>query len=193
MGVESMKPRIAMAVLSLSAAGFAGLLAHEGYTDKAVIPVKGDRPTVGFGSTFKEDGSPVQLGDTITPQKAIQRSLNHIAKDETQLKQCVTAPLHPHEYDTLVKHAYQYGAQVTCNSEVVRLTNQEKYQEACKAYLNYRYMTSTKPFPGWKPIRFDAAGNPIRWRFDCTTPGNKICAGVGKRSIDNMNSCLGGE
>lgn len=193
MVADTMKPRIAIAVISLSAAGFAGLLVHEGYTDKAVIPVKGDRPTVGFGSTFKEDGSPVQLGDTITPHKAIQRSLVHISKDESQLKQCVTSPLHQHEYDTLVKHAYQYGAGTTCSSSVVRLTNQGKYAEACKAYLNFKYMTSAKPFPGWEPFRFDAKGQPIRWRFDCTTPGNKICAGVGKRSIDNMNSCLGAE
>ncbi len=194
MSIRASTPqRIAVASLSISAIGFAGLVAHEGFTSKAVVPVQGDRYTVGFGSTFRDDGSPVQSGDTITPHQAIQRSVKHIAKDETRLKQCVTAPLHQHEYDTLVKHAYQYGVGATCSSEVVRLTNQEKYGEACRSYLNFKYMTSAKPFPGWEPFRFDPTGKPIRWRFDCTTPGNKICAGVGKRSIENMNSCLGDE
>ena len=32
------------------AAAFGALVTHEAYTDKAVIPTKGDRPTVGFGS-----------------------------------------------------------------------------------------------------------------------------------------------
>ena len=38
-----------VAGLALSASALVGLIAREGYTDKAVIPVKGDRPTVGFG------------------------------------------------------------------------------------------------------------------------------------------------
>ncbi len=89
--------RIAIGALSLSAAGFVGLISHEGFTDRAIIPVKGDRPTVGFGSTFRDDGSPVQMGDTITAPRAVQRSFNHIAKDEQGIKQCVTAPLFQRE------------------------------------------------------------------------------------------------
>jgi lysozyme len=184
-------PRIAIAVLSLSAAGFGSMLVDEGFTDRAIIPVKGDRPTVGFGSTFREDGSPVQMGDTITAPRAVQRSLAHIAKDESRLKQCITVPLHQHEYDTLVDHAYQYGAAATCGSTVARLTNQQRYPEACQAYLNFRYMTSERAYPGWEAFRFDAAGKPTRWRFDCTTPGNKVCAGVGRRSQERVKKCLG--
>ena len=61
-----MKPenvRITVAALSLSAAAFIGLVVHEGYTDRAVIPTKGDVPTIGFGSTRYEDGRPVRLTD----------------------------------------------------------------------------------------------------------------------------------
>ena len=43
-------PRVLVAGLSLSAAAFVGLAVHEGYTSRAVVPTKGDRPTVGFGS-----------------------------------------------------------------------------------------------------------------------------------------------
>ena len=73
-------PRTTVAALVLSAAGFAGLAINEGYTDRAIIPVPGDVPTVGLGSTIKEDGSRVQMGDTITPPKAIRLAVSHIAK-----------------------------------------------------------------------------------------------------------------
>ncbi len=85
--------RTPVAVMTLSAAALVGLLTHEGYTDRAIVPVQGDRPTVGFGSTFREDGSPVQMGDTITPPKAVARSYAHIARDERGIRGCVTAPL----------------------------------------------------------------------------------------------------
>jgi lysozyme len=160
------RPRIAIAALSLSAAGFVGLVAHEGFTDRAIVPVPGDRPTVGFGSTFRDDGSPVQMGDTITAPKAVQRSFEHIAKDESRLKQCVTAPLAQHEYDLLVDHAYQYGAQATCNSSVVRLVNQGKYAEACQAYARWKFV----------------AGR------DCSIRSNG-CYGVWLRSKQRVEKC----
>lgn len=161
-------PRIAIAALSLSAAGFVSLVAHEGYSDRAIIPIKGDRPTVGFGSTFRDDGTPVQMGDTITPPEAVKRSFAHIAKDESRLKQCVKAPLHQWEYDALVDHAYQYGATATCNSSIVRLINQERYAEACDAYLRWKY----------------AAG------LDCSIRSNG-CYGAWLRSQERQRKCKG--
>ena len=162
------KIRVAVAALSLSAAGFVGLLTKEGWTERAVIPVKGDVPTVGPGLTKRPDGSPVQMGDTIKPLEGIQRSFSHIAQDESRLKQCVRVPLTQTEYDMLVDHAYQYGAARTCNSQIVRLTNQQKYAEACKAYLNWKYV----------------AGR------DCSIRSNG-CYGVWVRSQQRMQKCLG--
>ena len=64
--------RRTVAALTLSAAALVGIVLHEGYTDRAVIPVKGDVPTIGFGTT-----SGVKLGDTTTPPKALARALSH--------------------------------------------------------------------------------------------------------------------
>lgn len=159
--------RRAIAGLSLSAAAFVGLVAHEGYSDRAIVPVEGDRPTVGFGSTFRDDGTPVKMGDTITPPRAVARSYAHIQKDESQLRQCITAPLHQLEYDLLVDHAYQFGAGATCNSTVVRLTNAQRYREACEAHLM------------WKRV----AGR------DCSVRANG-CFGVWLRAINRRDKCL---
>ena len=162
------KQRLAVAILSLSAAGFVGIVQHEGYTSSAVIPTKNDRPTVGFGPTFREDGTPVQMGDTITPQRAVARSFAHIAKDEAGLKRCITAPLHQREYDVLVDFAYQYGVQATCNSTMVRQVNAGQYALACEGYKRYRYSGG----------------------FDCSTPGSRRCWGVWERNLKRYNNCM---
>ena len=161
-------PRIAFAALTLSAAGFAGLVLEESYTDRAVVPTKGDRPTVGFGSTFRDDGTPVQMGDTITPAKAIARSVAHIAKDESGLKRCVTGALSQPEYDILLKFSYQYGVAATCKSSMVRHINAGQYEQACEGYLLYK----------------KSAG------YDCSIPGNRICGGVWTRNLERREQCL---
>ena len=161
-------PRIAFAALTLSAVGFASLALEEHFTNTAVIPTKGDRPTVGFGSTFRDDGSPVQMGDTITPARAIARSVAHIAKDESGLKRCVTGAMSQAEYDILLKFAYQYGVAATCNSSMVRNVNAGNYKLACEGYTLYRY----------------SAG------FDCSTPGNRVCGGVWTRNLERREQCL---
>ncbi len=43
--------RTAIAALSISGAALVGMLVHEGYRDRAYIPVPGDVPTIGFGTT----------------------------------------------------------------------------------------------------------------------------------------------
>ncbi|MGL4639742.1 MAG: glycoside hydrolase family protein, partial [Shewanella sp.] len=77
--------RIKISLLTLSAAAFVGLLAHEGYREQAYIPVPGDVPTIGFGTTVG-----VKMGDKITPPSAIARALQDANKFEGALKQCVT-------------------------------------------------------------------------------------------------------
>lgn len=183
--------RVAIGGLAISAAAFVGLTSEEYFTSTAIIPTQGDRPTVGFGSTFRDDGTPVQMGDKITPTRALQRSLAHIQKSETALKKCVTADLLQGEWDLLVNHSYQYGEAATCSSPMVREANAGNYEASCRGYLEYRFMTSATPYPKWEPYRWDAKGKPTRWRFDCSTPGNKICRGVATRSEHRYNTCMG--
>lgn len=157
---------------------------------KADIPTKNDRCTNGFGSTFKEDGSPVKCGEVVNPVQAVVRSAAHIAKDEAGLKRCVTGQMSQAEFDILVDFAYQYGTVATCNSGVVRNVNAGNYSKACESYTEYKYLTSPNKTPGWTAYKFDAAGKPIRWRFDCSTSGNRVCSGVWKRNLERQSRCL---
>jgi len=164
-------PRVAIAALSLSAAGFVGILLSEGYTDTAIIPTKGDVPTVGFGSTFRDDGSRVQMGDRITPPRAVARSATHIAKDEAGLKRCVTGLLSQKEYDILVDFVYQYGVAATCRSSMVRFINEGRYTEACDAYGLY------------KKSQGRDCSDPKHWG-----PGG--CKGVWLRNQERRHECM---
>lgn len=162
------QPRIAIGALVLSASALVALLTDEGYTERAVIPVKGDVPTVGFGMTQRPDGSPVQMGDTTTPVKAIQRTLAYTQVADAKIKRCVTAPLHQAEYDTMNDFGYQYGVDALCKSSIVAKANAGDYAGSCAAYLKYRFVAG----------------------YDCSTPGNRRCQGVWKRSQERHAKCM---
>lgn len=160
--------RAAVAGLSVSALAFVALMGQEGWTDRAVIPVKGDVPTVGPGLTKRADGSPVQLGDTIKPLEGVQRSLSHIQNDEQGIKSCITAPLSQAEYDLMVDFAYQYGVSTLCRSTMTREANAGRYAQSCAGYLQYKLVAG----------------------YDCSTPGNRRCPGVWKRSLGRYQTCM---
>lgn len=161
--------RLGVGILALSAAGLATLVQDESFTHQAVIPIPGDRPTYGFGSTFKADGSPVREGDTITPPHAVRLAVSHIAKDESKLRQCVTGDLYPAEWDILVNFSYWRGAGGTCRSDVVKHINAGRYADSCAAYL---LLDSRK-----------AAGK------DCAIAENK-CRGVWLRAQERHAACM---
>ncbi len=160
--------RVAISGLILSASAFVALVVSEGFSPVAYVPTKGDKVTIGHGSTTHLDGSPVKMGDTTTPVKALQRSLAYLDNQTTQLKRCVKVPLHQVEFDTMSDFAYQYGINALCKSSIVALANKGDYAGSCRAYLAYRY----------------AAG------YDCSTPGNKRCMGVWIRQQERFKKCM---
>lgn len=126
--------RVGIAALVLSAGGLVGIALHEGYSDKAIIPIPGDVPTIGFGTT---EG--VKMGDTITPPVALQRALRDVQKFEGAIKQCVHVPLHQHEYDVYVSFSYNVGSGAFCSSTLVKKLNAEDYEGACNELRRWVY------------------------------------------------------
>ena len=129
------KFRIAVTALSLSAAGFIGILGFEGYSGHAYVPVKGDVLTIGFGTT---EG--VKMGDTITPEKAVERAHRDIFKVESAIHQCVHVPLSQGEYDAFVSLSYNIGTQAFCSSTLVKKLNQRDYEGACHEIKRWVYV-----------------------------------------------------
>lgn len=159
------RPRTTLAALSLSAAALVGIVMQEGYTDRAVIPVPGDVPTIGFGTT-----QGVKMGDTTTPPKALSRALTDMQKFEGALKRCVTVPLHQHEYDAFVGFSYNIGSGAFCRSSMVKKLNAGDYPGACREILRWTYFQGK----------------------DCAAPENaRLCGGLAKRRQDEYRQCIG--
>lgn len=129
-----MKNRLIISALSLSAVGLVSLLGYEGYSSQAYIPVKGDVPTIGFGTT---EG--VQIGDTITPEKAVERAYRDIYKTETAIHKCVNVPLTQNEYDAYTSLAYNIGTSAFCKSTLVKKLNARDYDCACSEIKRWVY------------------------------------------------------
>lgn len=124
--------RNSIAAVVLSAAGLVSLLSYESYTATAVIPVPGDVPTIGFGTT---EG--VKMGDKTTPPQAVARALNDVQKFEGALKQCVKVPLAQYEYDVYISLAYNIGSSAFCSSTLVKKLNARDYTGACEQILRW--------------------------------------------------------
>lgn len=66
------KIRKSVMALVISVVGLGTITIHEGYSNKAYIPIPGDVPTIGYGNTTYANGSRVQIGDTITRIEATE-------------------------------------------------------------------------------------------------------------------------
>ncbi len=141
-------PRTAIAALTLSASAIIGLFTLEGYSSKAIIPVPGDVPTIGFGTT-----AGVKMGDSIDPVAAINRAHRDVVKFEGEIKKCVTAPLYQHEYDAYTKLAYNIGGHNFCSSSIPTKLNAGQYEAACATILDFvcgPATQATRALPGQK-------------------------------------------
>ena len=164
--------RVIVGALSLSAAALVGLVASEGYTERAVIPTKNDVPTVGFGSTQHEDGSRVKLGDRTDPVNALKKAQAHISKEEARFRSSLPGvSLTQGEYDVYMDFIYQYGSGAWSGSSMRRHLLAGQHRQACDALLRYRF-----------------AGG-----YDCSTPGNKRCMGVWTRQQARHKACIGAQ
>lgn len=124
--------RPALTSLYLSAAVLVGIAIEEGFTSKAVIPVPGDVPTIGFGTT-----KGVKRGDVITPERALVRLLDDANEFSESVKRCANVPMYQYEFDAYVSLTYNIGTGAFCNSTLVRKLKAYDYEGACKEILRW--------------------------------------------------------
>ncbi|MDX4958162.1 glycoside hydrolase family protein [Delftia acidovorans] len=185
--------RMPAAGLGIGAAILAAWIAAEGFSADPIIPVRGDVPTIGHGATRYEDGTRVTLADPpITRERARELAINLL---EQQYGACVRDSLgdtrvHPIEFAQAVDFAGQYGCGAWRGSSMLARTRAGDYAGACNAYLAYRFMTSSQALSGYAAYQWGADGRPTRWRYDCSTSGNKICRGVWTRQQARHAACM---
>lgn len=166
----SNKTKYIAAALFASVAFFGIVKQDEGFTAKPVIPVKGDRPTQGHGSTFKPDGSPVKMTDPPITRATADRWLrNDVSKREVAFKNTLKGvKLSQSEYDLYLDFSYQYGTSAFANSSMLRNLKAGKYKAACDSLLKYKYVA----------------------KRDCSIRKNN-CYGVWTRQLERHKKCVG--
>ena len=144
--------RVAVACLTMSAAGFAAWQASEGdgptsvRADGAVVhhpyvPTAGDVATIGHGSTRYEDGTPVRLTDPpITRQRAEQLARNLHGEEEARFKASLPGVLlYPGEYDLYLDFVGQYGIGNWRASSMRRHLLAGDHLRACESLPQWRF------------------------------------------------------
>lgn len=188
-----MTRRVPAAALGIGATILASWIAAEGFSSSPIIPVRGDVPTIGHGATRYEDGTRVTMADPpITRERARELATNLL---DQEYGACVRASLgdalvYPVEFAQAVDFAGQYGCGAWRGSSMLAHTRAGDYVGACNAYLAYRFMTSAHPLQGYTAYQWGTGGRPTRWRYDCSTPGNKVCRGVWTRQQARYVACM---
>lgn len=171
--------RTVISGLSLSALALVAWVTKEGWSGTATRPIPGDVPTYGFGTTTHADGSPVKLGETITPPQAIKRVAQDAQRFEGALKRCMAgAELSQNEYDAYVQLAENVGDGAVCKSSIPAKLKAKQYESACKTILDFAGITRT----------IDGK----RVRLSCEIRSNG-CYGVFLARQDEYRQCMFGE
>jgi lysozyme len=131
--------RLPIKALSAGAALLVAVATFEGYKDRAYIPVAGDVPTIGFGST-----KGVKLGDTTTPDRALVVLLHDLNTHSNGIKTCITVPLYQHEFDAYSSFAFNVGVNAFCKSTLVKKLNAGDYTGACNELSKWVYSGGKK-------------------------------------------------
>ena len=145
------KGRMAVSAMLVAAATIISIAGFEGYREEAYIPVKGDVPTIGFGTT-----KGVKMGDKITPQRAMQRLLDEVDSEYAQgIRKCIKVPLYQHEFGAFLSLAYNVGVPTFCRKaapgkppNLIDLINAKRYAEACERIDAFVYGPGRKKLRG---------------------------------------------
>lgn len=100
----------------VSPAGQAKIKQHEGCRLKAYK--KGtDKVTIGYGNTYYEDCSPVQLGDAINQDRADKLFFIILAQFEKDVNSLLKKPVTQNQFDALISFAFNVGSDIDADTK----------------------------------------------------------------------------
>ena len=151
MNAKQALARVAVAALTMSAAGFAAWTEAEGDGPTKVradgtvlhapyIPTKGDVPTIGHGSTRYEDGTLVRMTDPAITSARAKELARHLHSEE-EARFIASLPgvaMHQEEFDLYLDFVGQYGIGNWRSSSMRRLLMTGQHRQACQALLQWR-------------------------------------------------------
>ena len=110
----------------------------EGFSDKPYMCPAG-KPTIGFGSTFYEDGTPVKMTDApITKERAKDIVFTVLyRKFEPFVNNMLSVPVTQNQYDALIDFAYNVGVGNLKSSTLMRRLQAKDYEGAANEFLRW--------------------------------------------------------
>lgn len=97
-----------------------------------------DVPTIGFGNTFYEDGTKVEMNDNITLERARELFNMLLPRYEKIVLKKINVQIKQNEFDALVSHTYNTGG----SSTLFRLINEKADKEDIKNWWLNKYTTA---------------------------------------------------
>lgn len=114
---------------------------YEDFRAKAYLDIKGV-PTIGFGTTYYQDGTKVQLGDICTRSQAEAWFMNDCKALDAFLDRNVTQKkLTQNQFDALASFIYNVGRNAFIGSTMYRLIKLGKMKEAAEEFLRWDKVT----------------------------------------------------
>jgi lysozyme len=88
--------------------------------------------TIGWGSTFYEDGSSVKQGDVITQERADRLFVILLDQFASQVRPLITARVNDNQFGALLSFAYNVGVGALRRSTLLRLVNANQANPAIR-------------------------------------------------------------
>jgi lysozyme len=111
-------------------------------------PCPANIPTIGYGSTFYEDGRKVSLKDDLITVKRAEDLLKHqLGTFEAQVTSLLKIAVNENQFGALVSFTYNLGAGAFGKSTLLKLINEGKPTEAADEFLKWT-KAGGKELPG---------------------------------------------
>ena len=104
------------------------------------------KPTIGIGSTYWEDGTPVKMTDKpITRDRAIQLFKATLKRYEAQVNKSITREINQNQFDALVSLCYNIGTAGFAGSTVVKKINNNPCDPEIRRWIEVWRNAGGKP------------------------------------------------
>ena len=171
--------RIPIVHLVVTIALTSSVMLYEKFVPDAMIPIKGDVPTLGYGTTVHPTtGKPVKMGDKIDRETATEYLMQDLDEFKAGLVKCVKAPLTKNEFNAYMSLTYNIGTHAFCKSSIPQKLNLGQYGEACKTILQFNKMRDVS-----KPMYYDKVAK--KWKYQM-----KVIRGLDNRRKQEYATCI---
>lgn len=132
-----MSYKMSMNNLTTDSAGITLITSFEGFSSTPYTDQNGI-PTIGYGSTYYQDGTKVTMDDSsISQDQAVQILQSYVTKFENIINQHVIVELNQNQFDALVDFTYNIGPGNFVSSTLLHLLNQSEYDQVPAQFMRW--------------------------------------------------------